>query len=946
MRKTLLIVFFLLFFVSFTYAQLQFWGSTSSGGENGNGFIFRTDSIGDNLEIIHHFKSSLDGENISALLLASNNKLYGLAGSGGLNATGVFNGGTFFEYDLYTDQFRVIQHFGPSNTALPNVYLPRAEGQPVLTEVSPGLIYGLMRQGEYVFSYNVATGAMGQPFALPLYQGGAANGTLRNKLYSTFLKAADGFLYASASTNSSCPIPNPYGGSIVKVNPNNNAITIPHKSSCQIEFGYSYNGNLTEVNGKLYGTTLYGGLYNKGVIYEYVPATNTYSKVHDFNGGVYNYQPTSLVRAKNGKLYGTAHGGGIPETNLPSGGGVLYEFDITTNTFAKKYDFLLGVSWLGDVGVFPGGLVSSSNGKVYGVTQFGVFEYNTMTNDLRMAGRFWNLGYAPSLVQVCRKPVYQYQSMATYEICKDASFTLDMVSANAISATWKHNNIVDPLKTTTALSFTAFTAADAGTWVCTLTNECGTTTAQTFTLILSEPDQPAIATGGPIIFCSGETVTLSAPQGFAGYAWSNGATSREIVVSESGDYRVSVNNGCESPLSEAITITVHELPATPTGIEAPTLHTLKALGDVDQYEWILNDIVLDIQTSVIPVTESGMYKVRSISSEGCRSAGYVSLQFQLCSNPGYQAPAANTYAICKDASFQLNLGGTNATSITWRHNNSIDPSRTNSVLSFASFTFEDAGEWVCTLVNECGTTVTPAINLVFKSIDRPVITAKGAIAFCEGDNVTLSAPEGFDSYEWSTGATSREIVVKEKGEYTLVVAMICKSPLSEAMTITTHMLPAAPERIEVVSSDVLRAIGNSETYEWTLNSTLLEAKTPELHAEESGIYTVRSVSDKGCRSAEHASLSFALTGLEDSRGDNVIIYPNPAKGILNVQFSNSVSGKIELLVLNGIGNVVYVQSISATNEAYTIHLENQPVGLYQMVIRNEEKTIVRKIVLR
>lgn len=105
----------LCFIISVTavFGQKEFWGTSSQGGTNNNGFIFKTDSIGDHLEIVHQFKSAIDGENISALLLASNNKLYGMAASGGVNATGVFNGGTFFEYDLATNQFKVLQHFGP-----------------------------------------------------------------------------------------------------------------------------------------------------------------------------------------------------------------------------------------------------------------------------------------------------------------------------------------------------------------------------------------------------------------------------------------------------------------------------------------------------------------------------------------------------------------------------------------------------------------------------------------------------------------------------------------------------------------------------------------------------------------------------------------------------------------------------------------------------------------
>jgi uncharacterized repeat protein (TIGR03803 family) len=611
-------------------AQRQFWGTTSSGGQYENGFIFKTDSIGDNLEIVHHFKNEIDGSNIGALLLASNNKLYGLAASGGQGGSNsVFSSGTLFEYDLNTDQFRVIEHLGPLSTNLPNIFTPRAEGVRGLTEVSPGLIYGLARQGKYVFSYNFNTGVFDKPFVLPTYQGGPTNSTMQNQIAEAFYKATDGNLYACTTTNSSCPVANPYMGSIIRVIPSTNALAIRYRSVCLVDNGYTYNGHFAEANGKLYGTTNNGGTSNQGVIFEYIPSSNTYSKRHDFHGGVLtnSFYPTSLVFAKNGKLYGTAHGGGVPEQNLASGGGILYEFDLITNTFTKKHDFLLGIGWLGDVGTFPSSLVISGNGKLYGCTEFGVFEYNTTTSELRMAGRFWTRGFAPSMLQVCRKPSYQHQTVTTHEVCKDAAFTLDLASPNATTIVWKHNNVTDASRTTSTLSFETFTAADAGTWVCTLTNKCGSTTSQTFTLVMNNPPQPVITPGGPATFCSGETITLIAPEGFASYTWSTGETSREIIISESGDYTVSVNNGCESPLSQPVTVTVLELPSAPTHIESTAYNKLKAVGSTTRYKWTFNGTLLSDQTAEITVTETGVYEVRSVSDKGCRSEDFASLSF-------------------------------------------------------------------------------------------------------------------------------------------------------------------------------------------------------------------------------------------------------------------------------------------------------------------------------
>lgn len=624
-----IVTLFVILFTHVVHAQQEFWGTASSGGDHGNGFIFKTDSIGDNLTIVHHFKKEIDGENISALLHASNNKLYGMAASGGLGgSTSVFNGGTFFEYDLATDQFKVIEHLGPLSTNLPNVFMPKAEGRHALTEVSPGIIYGLAMQGNYIFSYNFNTGAFARPFILPNFQGGPTNSTLQNYIGETFFKASDGNFYATTFTNSSCPVANPNMGTILRLVLSNNTLAIRHKASCQAENGFAYNGHIIEANGKLYSTTNYGGASNQGVIFEYTPSTNSFMKRHDFHGGVLtnSYTPTSIV-AKNNKLYGTSHGGGMPETNLPGGGGTLFEFDLTTNAFITKYNFLMNSNWLGDAGTFPSSLTNAVNGKLYGTTELGVFEYNIATDELRVAGRFWTRGFAPSIIQICRKPSYESQITTSHEVCSGAAFSLDLESPNATSVIWKHNGIEDATRTSTELSFQSFADEDEGTWVCTMSNECGSTTSQIITLTLNDPPRPTITTNGPLTFCFGETVTLSAPEGFVNYLWSTGETSRQIIVGESGDYSVRAFNTCESPVSELISVTTHQLPATPGAIQVVSYNKLKVIGNSAAYEWRLNDVVLNETSEEITVTESGVYEARGISEQGCLSAESASLSF-------------------------------------------------------------------------------------------------------------------------------------------------------------------------------------------------------------------------------------------------------------------------------------------------------------------------------
>jgi len=65
-----------------------------------------------------------------------------------------------------------------------------------------------------------------------------------------------------------------------------------------------------------------------------------------------------------------------------------------------------------------------------------------------------------------------------------------------------------------------------------------------------------------VTICSTTALTLSAPNGFASYSWSNGATTSQINISTSGSYSVMVTDGsgCSSPASEVITATVVPAP--------------------------------------------------------------------------------------------------------------------------------------------------------------------------------------------------------------------------------------------------------------------------------------------------------------------------------------------------------------------------------------------------
>lgn len=560
MLKSVLSAIFALLIPLTLNAQPELWGTVSNGGNYGHGYIFKTDSTGNNLQIVHHF-DSLNGKNPGALLFASDNKLYGLTASGGQNNQGLFSGGVFYEYDLNTSVFTSLQHFGPTNTQITG-WRPAGDGFRTLTEVSPGLIYGQILggyQGGVVFAFDAATQTLTTALTLPTFQGGVTNSTLGNRLQGSLYKAADGFLYGTTYTNSQCPIPNPNFGSIVRIDPQTHAFSIRYLAPCNAGNGFQYDSDFIPYAGKLYSVAKAGGANTHGVIYSFDPVTGAYVNRYNFLGGVSGRQPSTMVQAANGKYYGTANGG-TPETYHPDGCGILFEFDPANDQFAKKLDFTYGNGFYMNVGPFPFSMISGNNGKLYGLTLNGVFEYDPASNQTAAKGRFpinmgWYSTATPSLTFVCRKPSYSQNLPGEISVCDGENILIDLQSDNAESILWRHNGSIDTGQTGNVLQLSGTDTANAGSWQAELGNSCGTTLVPAIVIRMAEDIQVA------------ETASsLEVTSGGDSFQWIDCQTQTPVpnadgplfTPAQSGLYAVEVTQGSCTDTSVCYSVTIDD----------------------------------------------------------------------------------------------------------------------------------------------------------------------------------------------------------------------------------------------------------------------------------------------------------------------------------------------------------------------------------------------------
>ncbi len=305
------------------------------------------------------------------------------------------------------------------------------------------------------------------------------------------------------------------------------------------------------------------------------------------------------------------------------------------------------------------------------------------------------------------------------------------------------------------------------------------------------PPQPTILANGATSFCDGDSVQLKAPAGYAGYAWSNGATDslNSIFVSDTLVVSLTDANGCESPLSAPLIVQLNPLPAQPAILaQGPTRFCLgdsvqlKTASGYAAYHWSNG-----LSDSVITLFVSDTLSVSVVDANGCtspQSASLIVTAHPLPAQPALLASGPTSF--CEGDSVQLYVSGRYA---DYQWSNGV---RGDSALwVFAS----DSLTLFVTDQNGCESPVSAAAIVTENpNPAQPTILASGPTAFCEGDSVELQGPGGFAMYKWSNGAGSASITVSMTDTLRLSVvdANGCESPLSAARTVLQNPLPPQP----------------------------------------------------------------------------------------------------------------------------------------------------------
>lgn len=513
--------------------------------------------------------------------------------------------------------------------------------------------------------------------------------------------------------------------------------------------------------------------------------------------------------------------------------------------------------------------------------------------------------------------------------CSGQSTTLSISSVNYYAYKWSNGAITSSINVNSSGTYTvtAYAACSSATASATVTEN-----------IISAGITPS----GPLSFCQGGSVTLTAASGNDTYTWSDNTTAQSITVNQSGTYTVTVTHGaCTATDSKTITVdTISLSPViTPSvaNICSGGMATLDAGSGYDTYTWSESSTNSSIQTST-----GGTYTVTVTQGTCSGSASAIvnvgNFPVAVSISPADSVTACDGDAVSLDA-------GAGYDGYSWssgENSQTIQPTA--------------SGNYIVTIMDN-GCVGHDTVVVTFNSLPSPAITPAGPINICGGQTALLDAGSGFDSYLWSNNSTTQSIVVSNPGGYSVTVEKNgCTGSSTNGVMVNLHPSPVAHITVQVDTfGDGLMIVGDevgstlawqfAVNYDTTGQLTTLTNTSDTLIINcdaNAGYYRVIKSNTWGCSDTSSFAYIAPCVGIQPIKAlQSFRLMPNPTSDLLSLFYTINNSIYMELNVTDMTGRVVQNlwQGMSEKGEHHQqVSVASLSAGMYFIHFKSAEAT--------
>jgi hypothetical protein len=402
---------------------------------------------------------------------------------------------------------------------------------------------------------------------------------------------------------------------------------------------------------------------------------------------------------------------------------------------------------------------------------------------------------------------------------------------------------------------------------------------------------PAIISSGPLNFCDGDSVVLDAGE-YASWDWSNGDTTRMIVVNTSGVFKVTVTdtNGCQK--ADSVTINVFPLPIVSIGPSDTLIgcvgDTLVADGGVlPNYLWNTGHA-----GRFLEITTGGWYFLESTTPDGCKARDSVFTIFNPLPVVNIQAPDT---CICTGGTMLLEANA-GLISYMWSTGDTTSQILIDTSGTFSVMVRDQNG---CENSDSLSISPKPPIPVRIQAMNDTVI--------CQGDTAYLTTDTTFSSYLWSTGDTSRTSFATNTGWIGISVRDADGCFGTDSIFIQVNpkpvvsIVPGGPTTFCNGDSVLLNATPGFVSYVWSNADT-----TASSYARSNGPISVFVEDLNGCRDTAELAIT---------------VFPLPVPNItVNGPTSLCFGDQVTLVADTGYVNYSWIVSgnVISTNPSITV----------------------------